>query len=157
MVGNCFSLQKEFDVSIRYFQRALQVDPTFVYAHTLYGHELVNNEDLEKAQRCFRTALLHDERHYNAWYGLGSIYYRQEKFELAEYNFRKALSINSCSSVLKCFLSMVLSAQGLGGLGAHDEFDEDDHARERKTKEALKILAEAIAADPKNPQVHVIP
>ena len=51
-----------------------------------------------------------DERHYNAWYGLGAIYYRQEKFELAEYHFRRALSINGGSSVLHCYLGMVLHA-----------------------------------------------
>lgn len=112
VIGNCFSLQKEPDVAIRYFQRALQLDSSFTYAHTLCGHELVSNEDLEKAVKSFRTAIFHDDRHYNAWYGLGSIYYRQEKYELAEYHFRKALSINSASSVLKCFLSIVLLAQG---------------------------------------------
>jgi hypothetical protein len=67
VVGNCFSQQREPDVAIRYFQRALQVDPSFTYAHTLYGHELVSNEDLEKAIGCFRTAVLQDDRHYNAW------------------------------------------------------------------------------------------
>ena len=113
VVGNCFSLQKETDVAIRYFRRALQIDESFTYAHTLYGHELVNNENLEKAMHCFRMALLYDDRHYNAWYGLGSIYYRQEKYELAESHFRKALSINNSSSVLKCYLSIVLHSQGL--------------------------------------------
>ena len=29
------------------------------------------NEDLDKAQASFRDAIFHDERHYNAWYGLG--------------------------------------------------------------------------------------
>lgn len=41
VVGNCFSLQKEPDTAIRFFQRALQIDPTYTYAHTLCGHEQV--------------------------------------------------------------------------------------------------------------------
>jgi anaphase-promoting complex subunit 3 len=138
VVGNCFSLQREPESALNFFQRALQVDPTFTYAHTLCGHELANNEDLEKAIQSFRTALLHDDRHYNAWFGLGSIYYRQEKFELAEYHFRRALSINAVSSVLRCYLSMALHAQG----------DED------KSLEALQVLAQACKIDPKNPQLH---
>ena len=40
-MGNCFSLQKEPDTAIRFFQRALQVDPSYTYAHTLCGHEQV--------------------------------------------------------------------------------------------------------------------
>ena len=108
VVGNCFSLQKEPDTAIRFFQRALQLDPAFTYAYTLSGHEQVNNEDLDKAIESFRMAILHSERHYNAWYGLGSIYYRQEKYELAEYHFRRALSINPSSSVLHCYLGETL-------------------------------------------------
>jgi tetratricopeptide (TPR) repeat protein len=113
VVGNCFSLQKEHDVALRFFQRALQLDPSYTYAHTLCGHELVNNEDLEKASSSFRLAIMNDERHYNAWYGLGSVYCRQEKYALAEHHFRRALNINNASSVLKCFLSIVLHSQSL--------------------------------------------
>ena len=81
----------------------------------------------------YRHAIKTDERHYNAWYGLGAIYYRQEKFELAEYHFRRALSINAQSSVLHCYLGMVLHAN-------------------KKCEEALDLLHEASAMEPKNPQ-----
>ena len=138
VVGNCFSLQREPDAAIKFFQRALMVDPYFAYAHTLCGHEYVNNEDLDKAINSFRNALVLNDRHYNAWYGLGSIYYRQEKYELAEYHFRKSLSINPCSSVLSCYLSMVLHAQGSTS----------------KSLEALNVLTVACDNDSKNPQLH---
>ena len=49
------------------------------YAYTLSGHEYSANDDFEKAMACYRSAIRIDERHYNAWYGLGNIYYRQEK------------------------------------------------------------------------------
>jgi tetratricopeptide (TPR) repeat protein len=104
VIGNCFSLQKETDAAIRYFQIALQIDPYFTYAYTLCGHEHVNNEDMEKAVTAFRQAILNNDRHYNAWYGLGSIYYRQENFESSEYHFRKARSINNRCSILDCYL-----------------------------------------------------
>ena len=42
----------------------------------------------------YRHAMRLDGRHYNAWYGLGAIYYRQEKYALAEYHFQRALSMN---------------------------------------------------------------
>jgi anaphase-promoting complex subunit 3 len=40
VLGNCFSLQKEHETALRYFQRALQLDPGCTYAHTLCGHEV---------------------------------------------------------------------------------------------------------------------
>ena len=65
--GNCFSLQREHDVAIKFFQRAIQVRPDFAYAYTLLGHEYVLTEELDKALACFRNAIRVDPRHYNAW------------------------------------------------------------------------------------------
>ena len=50
-----------------------------------------------RAVAMYRHAMRIDERHYNAWYGLGAIYYRQEKYELAEYHFDRALAQNPTS------------------------------------------------------------
>lgn len=46
------------------------------YAYTLRGHEFVAIENFEKARHSFEMALNHDNRHYNAWWGLGNIAYR---------------------------------------------------------------------------------
>jgi len=45
VVGNCFSLQKEHETALKFFSRAIQLNPAFAYAHTLSGHEFVSNED----------------------------------------------------------------------------------------------------------------
>lgn len=66
-IGNCFSLQKEHDTAIKFFQRAIQLDPDRAYAHTLMAHEFIANEDFDKAVSGFRHAVRIDERHYNAW------------------------------------------------------------------------------------------
>jgi anaphase-promoting complex subunit 3 len=135
VVGNSFSLRREHETAVKFFERALQLDRSFAYAHTLCGHEYVCNEDLEKAIQSFREAIYHDDRHYNAWYGLGkcllccwpmsllipnfppstcmsvgTIYFRQERFELSEYHFKRAIEINPNSSVLRCHLGLVLNA-----------------------------------------------
>ncbi|MBN3293624.1 CDC27 protein, partial [Polypterus senegalus] len=132
VAGNCFSLQREHDIAIKFFQRAIQVDPGFAYAYTLLGHEFVLTEELEKALACFRNAIRVNPRHYNAWYGLGMIYYKQEKFTLAEIYFKKALGINPQSSVLLCHVGVV------------------QHAL-KKSEHALETLNKAINIDPKNP------
>ena len=64
-----------------------QVDPNFSYAYTLLGHEYVMIEELEKALACYRNAVRIDPRHYNAWYGIGLTYYKQERFSLADGTF----------------------------------------------------------------------
>ncbi|XP_069094151.1 cell division cycle protein 27 homolog isoform X1 [Pleurodeles waltl] len=130
--GNCFSLQREHDIAIKFFQRAIQVDPSYAYAFTLLGHEFVLTEELDKALACFRNAIRVNPRHYNAWYGLGMIYYKQEKFSLAEMHFQKALDINPQSSVLLCHIGVV------------------QHAL-KKSEKALDTLNKAIDIDPKNP------
>lgn len=53
---------------------------------------------------------------------------------MAEYHFSKALSINSQSSVLHCYLGMVLHSN-------------------HKFQEALDMLAIASKMEPRNPQV----
>jgi anaphase-promoting complex subunit 3 len=83
-LGNCFSLHKEHDAAIKFFQRAAQLDPKFVYAYNLLGHEYCLIEEMDKALACFRKAIYLDPRHYNAWYGISMIQLKQEKFHLAE-------------------------------------------------------------------------
>ncbi|XP_054168352.1 cell division cycle protein 27 homolog [Oppia nitens] len=131
VAGNCFSLQKEHETSIKFLQRAIQVDPDFAYAYTLLGHELAVTDEMDHAMSCFRNATRIDPRHYNAWYGIGMIYYKQEKFQLAELHYRKALDISPFSPVLMCHIGVV------------------QHALKQSHK-ALETLERAIDMDPKN-------
>ena len=38
-MGNCYSLQKDHETALKNFQRAVQLNSRFTYAHTLCGHE----------------------------------------------------------------------------------------------------------------------
>lgn len=131
-MGNCYSLQKDHDTALKNFQRAVQLNPRFVYAHTLCGHEHVALEDFESGIKSFQNALRVDPRHYNAWYGLGMVYLRQEKFEFAQHHFRMAFQINSHSSVIMSYLGTALHAL-------------------KRNEEALMMMEKAISADKKNP------
>ena len=64
-------------------------------------------EELDKALANFRSAVRLDPRHYNAWYGIGLIYFKQQRFKLAEIYYRKALGINPCNPVLMCHVAVV--------------------------------------------------
>ncbi|KAJ6238205.1 cell division cycle protein 27 [Anaeramoeba flamelloides] len=111
VVGNCFSLQGDHTTAIKFFERAIQINPNFAYAYTLSGHEYLACENFEKSINCFRMALKVSDRHWNAYAGLGLVYFKQEKFELAIEHFKSALQISQNSSVLYCFYSMALYAK----------------------------------------------
>ncbi|KAH8260608.1 hypothetical protein KR038_008478, partial [Drosophila bunnanda] len=130
--GNCFSLQKEHETAIKFFKRAVQVDPDFVYSYTLLGHELVLTEEFDKAMDYFRAAVVRDPRHYNAWFGIGTIYSKQEKYEQAEKHYVKALKINPQNSVI------------LVHIGAMQFYM-------KKKDLSLQTLNTAATLDPKNP------
>lgn len=130
--GNCFSLQKEHEAAIRFFSRAIQVDPNFAYAYTLLGHEHIATEELDKAISCYRSAVRIDPRHYNAWYGIGLVLFKQERFAQAEAHFKRALSIHPHSSVLMCHVAVV------------------EHALQ-KSSTALATLNRALKVEPHNP------
>lgn len=131
VVGNCFSLHKEHDAAIKFFQRATQVDSKFVYAYNLLGHEYFLIEEMDKGLSCFRKAIFLDSRHYNAWYGISMIHLKQEKFLLAEKYLKKALLINPHSSTLMCHISVVYHSL-------------------KQSEKALEILERALQIDPKN-------
>ncbi|KAF9227878.1 TPR-like protein [Gyrodon lividus] len=109
--GNLFSLQKERSHALACFRRAAELDPSCAYAFTLSGHESID-EDLDKAISFFQTALRADQRHYNAWYGLGTCYLRMSKIRLAEYHYRKALEIHPQNAVLLGCVGMTVERRG---------------------------------------------
>lgn len=131
VAGNCFSLQKEHEVAIKFLNRAIQVDPEFSYAYTLLGHEFVSADDYDNALSCFRNATRIDKRHYNGWYGIGMINYKQEKYNYAYQHYKRALKISPLNPVLMCHL----------GITYH-------HIKQ--TEKALKLLDQAAKLDPTN-------
>ncbi len=135
VVGNCFSLQKEHENALVFFQRAIDINPLYAYAYTLSGHEYVSNEDFDKATQFYRKAVSVDARHYNAWYGLGTIYFRQEKIAIAKMHFAQAIRINPNSSILYCYLGMLLA-----------------QLHSPQNQAALEILEKAKSLSPDNPQ-----
>ncbi|XP_022987616.1 cell division cycle protein 27 homolog B-like isoform X3 [Cucurbita maxima] len=131
-MGNCYSLQKDHETALKNFQRAVQLNPRFAYAHTLCGHEYVALEDFENGIQSYQSALRVDSRHYNSWYGLGMIYLRQEKLEFSEHHFRMAFQINPRSSVVMSYLGTSLHAL-------------------KRSEDAMMMMEKAILADKKNP------
>lgn len=110
-VGNSFSLQRDHDQALKCFKRATQLDPSFAYAHTLEGHEHMANEEYDKAMSAYRASITAENRHYNAWYGLGRVFEKQGKYALAENHYRTAFTINQTNAVLITCIGVMLEKQ----------------------------------------------
>ncbi|CAD8211226.1 unnamed protein product [Paramecium pentaurelia] len=111
-IGNCFSLMKEIDNSIKFFGRAIQLRKDYSYAYTLSGHEFSQNENFQQAKKSYDTATSLDQRQYNAWWGQGNMYYKTDKYDDAKKCFIQAIKINPNNPVLPTFLAMSYAAQG---------------------------------------------
>ena len=92
--GDCLSLNKQHEGAIKFFHRAVQVAPRFVFVYTLLGHEYLCIEDLSYVKKSFWTTAIIKPRDYNAHFGQGVIYLREENFLMAELHFNKAYLIN---------------------------------------------------------------
>lgn len=122
VAGNCFSLQRQVTSFTRWrlrycgverfsfqhakavdcMERAIQLDPYFAYAYTLLGHELIFQEEYDRAANAFRwfvhvyasdafrhpptfrRALEISPKDYRAWHGLGLVHLRKEQMGLAQ-------------------------------------------------------------------------
>jgi anaphase-promoting complex subunit 3 len=108
-LGNASSLERQHDDAVKCFSRATQLDPKFAYAFTLQGHEHVANEEFDKAMQAYRRAISADNRHYNGWYGLGNVYERMGKYDVAEKHYKAAAQINPNNVTLIVKIGLVRS------------------------------------------------
>ena len=170
VLGNCFSLQKEHEIAIKFFTRATQISPSFAYAYTLSGHEYVDNENYNLASDCYKKALNYDERHFNAWWGLGHIQLKEQNYNEAIKFFRKAISINSKSAILYFYMATAyLQNRDIGKalhylLTAEKENNNNPmikyqissiYTSQGKLDEALAILLSLDEKMPKEAPIHI--
>ena len=170
VVGNCFSLQKEHEVAIKFFNRATQINPSCAYAYTLTGHEYVANESYDLAETCYKTALKFDNRSYNAWWGLGQIQFKKQNFSEAIKNFKKALKINSKSALLHFYIANTYSCnkdfnKALDYLKNAEKLDENNPMFKyqisniliylKEYDKALSILNQLNQKMPKEAPIHI--
>merc|ERR1719481_969849 len=74
VIGNYYSLRSQHDKAVVYFQRALKLNPGYLSALTLMGHEYMEMKNTHAAIQSYRQAIEVNRRDYRAWYGLGQTY-----------------------------------------------------------------------------------
>ncbi|KAG0213994.1 anaphase-promoting complex subunit cdc27 [Mortierella sp. NVP41] len=128
-LGNAYSLRNENDQALKCFQRAIQLDDRFAYAHTLSGHEYKGLEEYDKSLTEYRAAISIDPRHYPAWCGMGDVYTKVGKNDLALIHYKEAQKLNPSNTVVIFLVGVV-------------------QERMNRTSEALRSFEEAIHLQP---------
>jgi hypothetical protein len=62
VLGNCYSLQKEHEVAVKFFARAIQLNNNYAYAYTLCGHEYFANEAYAESKDFYTKAIAIDSK-----------------------------------------------------------------------------------------------
>ncbi|XP_035792657.1 cell division cycle protein 23 homolog [Anopheles albimanus] len=74
VVGNYYSIRADHYKAVMYFQRALKLNPRYLSAWTLMGHEFMEMKNTNAAIQSYRQAVEVNKRDFRAWYGLGQAY-----------------------------------------------------------------------------------
>ncbi|KAG1691495.1 Cell division cycle protein 23 [Nymphon striatum] len=90
VIGNYYSLRAQHEKAVLYFQRALKLNPSYLSAWTLMGHEYMEMKNAYYAIQCYRRAIELNRRDYRAWYGLGQTYEILKLPYYCSYYYRQA-------------------------------------------------------------------
>jgi anaphase-promoting complex subunit 8 len=112
IVGNFFSLSGEHNRAILYYLRALKLDPAYIDAWTLVGHEYVELKDTHHAIAAYRCAVDSDPNAYRAWYGLGQAYELLCMPQYALYYYERAAEIRPHDARMWCALGACFEVMG---------------------------------------------
>ncbi|MBW0479699.1 hypothetical protein O181_019414 [Austropuccinia psidii MF-1] len=140
LLGNYWSLSGEHEKAIIEFRRALRLDPGYLSAWTLMGHEYVELKNTYAAIESYRRAIDANSKDYRAWYGLGqtyevldmlsySLHYYQQATALKPYDTRMWLALAQIYEKLgrrkearMATKRALMNAQPHGGFGGQEDF-----------------------------------
>lgn len=121
VVGNYYSIRADHHKAVVYFQRALKLNPKYLSAWTLMGHEFMEMKNTNAAIQSYRQAIEVNRRDFRAWYGLGqaydilkmpfySLHYYKAAQQLRPYDSRMLVALGEtyeklekCDNALKCY------------------------------------------------------
>lgn len=112
IIGNYYSLKGKHEKAVQYFKRALKLDPDYLSAWTLMGHEYVELRNTSASIEAYRRAVDIDPCDYRAWYGLGQTYEILQMHNYSLYYFRKATKLRPYDPRMWC--AMAESYERLG-------------------------------------------
>ena len=86
--------EKNFDLAIKGYEKALQLNPLEPQAHNNLGVTYLRSGKSEQAAEHFRAELKFNPNNILSLYNLGAIYFHQNRLVEAEHLFRQAVKLN---------------------------------------------------------------
>ncbi|PLW31924.1 hypothetical protein PCANC_19175 [Puccinia coronata f. sp. avenae] len=112
-MGNLFSRLSDHGNALKCFQRATQLRKGCSYGYTLSGHESLMLAEYARSLVFFRESIRRNLRaNYNAFFGLGECFFKQDRFCLALFFFNHAHKINPYNPLILAAVAKVYQAVG---------------------------------------------
>lgn len=140
ILGNFHSLCGFHDKAIVSYLRALKLDPNYLDAWTLVGHEYMAIKDPHHAIAAYRRAVDANPTAYRAWYGLGQAYELLVMHQYAIYYYERAAELRPHDARMWC--AMGVCYQVMGQLESALRAYHRAEANEDKEGDILHLLAE---------------
>ena len=113
IVGNYYSLKSQHAKAVVYFKRALRLNPRYLSAWTLMGHEYVEMKNPAAAIDAYRHAVDINARDYRAWYGLGQTYEILQMPYYALYYYQQAVKLRPDDARMWCAMGQCYESDQL--------------------------------------------
>jgi len=99
-IGVIEDLNKNHEMAVSFYQKALQIRPTSAVAESNMGYSLYLSNDMEKAESHFKRAISKDKYYGKAWNNLSLLYVKKGLFSravnvLIDYNGDKPSAYNA--------------------------------------------------------------
>lgn len=116
--GNLHSARGQHAQAIQCFREALKLDPEYLSAWTLMGHEHVELRETSEAVACYRRAVDIGPRDFRAWYGLAQTYEMLGLPHFAAYYYQQAAALRPGDPRMWCALGYVFQSSNQPGPAA---------------------------------------
>jgi tetratricopeptide (TPR) repeat protein len=93
-LGNIFVRMRDFETAEEYYHKAFSINADSDILLVNYGTLEIQRENLEKALRYFREAIVKNSENDRAWVGLSLVHRHMGDFELSHANIERSLDIN---------------------------------------------------------------
>ncbi|KAG8858171.1 Anaphase-promoting complex subunit 23 [Serendipita sp. 411] len=93
VIGDHYSIRGEHDKAIKYYRRAVLLDPNCVGAWTLLGHAFLELKNAHAAIESYRRAIDMSPQDPRGWFGLGQAYALLCMFQYSLYYYQRAVAL----------------------------------------------------------------
>lgn len=154
-LGEKYFIEKQFDLAITYFFKAIIENPYWVLSYKTLGNALLIQGNLDAAIRAYSKALELQPDFAEIYANLGTAYYLQSNVEQTILNYQKALELNPNLEKIKIDLQKILSSEKIAAdspeiINKNINYLELGNKLfyERRLTEAITYWKQAIINDP---------